>query len=102
MLITDDVLFLGCPMLEMLGLNIYTRLTACARRKVERRTKPMDSANYIACRRMGVLEAIQQQPMDDGQVAADQAVGSVVECGLETIMEPVIEETGRRMVWNRP
>lgn len=34
---TDDVLILGCPTLEILGLDIYARLTERACGEIERR-----------------------------------------------------------------
>lgn len=37
----DDVLILGWPTLEILGLGIYAGLTECA--------KPMEGVNFIAC-----------------------------------------------------
>lgn len=76
---TDDLLVLGCPMLEVLNLNIYTSLTECARRKVECRAKPMEIENYIACRCVSLSEeAMQEQPTDDEHVA-NQAVERVVD-----------------------
>lgn len=51
---TDDVLSLGCPTLEILSLDIYTGLTECARRKVEHKAKPMETLNYIVCRRVSL------------------------------------------------
>lgn len=93
-----DVLFLGCPTLEVLGLDIYIGLTEYAQQKVQRRAKPVGNANFIACRGVSMLvEAMQQQPMV-GEQAANQTVERMVERDPEMVMEPVIEKTERRMV----
>lgn len=94
---TRDDLILGCPMLEMFGWDIYAGLTHCARWKIKRRTKPMESENYIVYWRMSLsVAAMKEQPKSDGQVP-DQGVERVVEHGSDIIMEAVIQETRQRM-----
>lgn len=96
---TDDMLIVRCPTLEVLGLDIFVGLTGCARRKVERTTKPMGSVDYIACRHMSLsMEARYQQPTEDEPGAADQAVERVGERSLEMVIEPVIKEMEQGMM----
>lgn len=60
----DDVLILGCSRVEVLGLDIYAGLTEFVWRDVERRAKPVENVNYIACRRVSLtVETMQQQLM---------------------------------------
>lgn len=93
---TNNVVILRCPTLDMLGPDIYAGLRECTQQKVERPTKPMKSAEYIVCRRVSLsVEAMQQQPMDEKVLY--QAVERVVELDPEMVMEPVVEETERRM-----
>lgn len=74
---TDDMLILGCPILEMLGLDIYAGMTECARGRVRRRGKSTKTMKYIAYRRSRLwVGALQQQPMDE-QVL-DQAMDHVL------------------------
>lgn len=95
---TADVLILGCPTLEVLVLDIYDGLMECARQRVEHRAKPVGHVNYIACRRVNLsVGAMQQQPVDDEQVA-NQAVERVIGRDPEMVMKPVVEEMERRMV----
>lgn len=93
---TDNTLTLGYPTLEVLDFDIYAGFTECARWRVERRTKPMESMNYIACRHASLwLEVVQPQPL--GNQYLDQAVEGVAQRDPEMVIKCVIRKMKRRV-----
>lgn len=56
----DDVRILECSTSEILGLDIYTELKECARRKIEHRTKLFETENIHSCRRVNLLVKVIQ------------------------------------------
>lgn len=96
----ETVLVLGRSTLEVVDLNIYIRLTECARRRVDRGNRTTETVIDIACRSVSLsVEAMQPQPLDER--VPDEVVERVVEHDLEMVVKPVVERTERRTVLER-
>ena len=84
----DDVLILGSPTLELLGLDVYAGLINKARTRADASRNMRSTVNYIACRRVSI-------PQED--VHPEPAVERTVDRGPEMVMEPALEEHERRV-----